>query len=531
MPQKIEDHPLKLTSGSTFGRYPKVSACQTFNMIVSDSALVPYAGYKNVVTTSTTQEGRGIYSSSVGNFMIEVFGTEVQVTESSGFPTHALTQTILSGALSSAVGPVYFAENNNEQILITDGIKIYVVDYSIGTFPVGGSVAEVVAAFITAPGYVTFQNGRFLVADTSNTNWYLSGFNNTTFVQDAQHTGAIQTKPDKAQAAIPIPGGGNNLLVLGRIVSELWQDVGNALFPYVRQSSYNIDYGCLNASSIAFMDEYIVWLSANDKAGPVVVVFSHNSVTPVSTDGIDFKLANLTNPSNCFGFLFRQDGHLIYQFTFPDDNLTYLYDFETKLFFTATDENLNYHIARQIAFFDDRYYFVSLNGGNVYQFSSDFTAYEYSPTFIKEIPRIVITGPLRLADQDRFVMPWLGFTIENGRPNLITTFTHGDDEGNVLATESLLDLACENGDTIGIEADLTVTNTYTYSSAAIDLSISRDGGENFGSAVRVDMNPVGYRSSRLSWERLGSANDACFKIQFWGFERFVAFDGIVKVYI
>ena len=37
--------PLDLVGGNKFGRYKKVSVEQTFNMMVSDDALVDYAGY------------------------------------------------------------------------------------------------------------------------------------------------------------------------------------------------------------------------------------------------------------------------------------------------------------------------------------------------------------------------------------------------------------------------------------------------------------------------------------------------------
>lgn len=523
MPQQVEPHPLKIVGGNKFGRYPKISIEQTFNMIVSDDALVPYAGYAAVINTSSTEPGRGIYESSINNIMMSVLGSEVKKTVAN------LTTTTV-GNLATTSGPVYITENNNNEIALTDGVNIYIYDVTSNAFKQSG-VDFALPPGLVSPGYISFQNGRFLAVNSSSTNWYLSDFNNgTTWPNDAQHVGAIQTKPDHAQAAIPVPGGGNNLLVLGRIVSELWQDVGNALFPYARNTTFNIDYGCLNPSSIAYMDNYIVWLCANDKAGPVVMVFQNNHIEAISTDGIDYKLANLSNPSNCIGFLFRQDGHLIYQFTFPDDNLSYIFDFNTKMFFTVTDENMNYHIARQVAFFNNAYYFVSLNAGNIYEFSTKYSFYEYSPIFVKEIPRIRITHPIRSPDQDRFVMRSLGFTIENGRPNTITVFTDAVDEGDLLATEDLDIICCENGDQLTIEADDTVVNTYTYSSGAIDLAISIDGGENFGSNVRKDMNPVGKRRSRLIWQRLGSANDATFKIQFWGFERFVAFDGIVEVY-
>jgi len=57
--QTAQSVPLGMVGGNNFGRYPKISAEQTFNFIVSDNALVPYAGYKNVRTQSPNAEGRG----------------------------------------------------------------------------------------------------------------------------------------------------------------------------------------------------------------------------------------------------------------------------------------------------------------------------------------------------------------------------------------------------------------------------------------------------------------------------------------
>ena len=59
MRQEINDMPLTMVGGSSFGRYQKISNAQTWNFLVSDGFLVPYAGYKNVVTTASQAVGRG----------------------------------------------------------------------------------------------------------------------------------------------------------------------------------------------------------------------------------------------------------------------------------------------------------------------------------------------------------------------------------------------------------------------------------------------------------------------------------------
>lgn len=521
--QNIQEVPLKIVGGTHFGRYPKISQEQTWNMIVSDDALVPYAGYKNVLTESPSQPGRGIYASSKGNIMVAVWGEQCFVINSN------LVASFV-GNLITSTGDVFIAENNNSQISITDGHNIYVYNYAALSFTTLTAPATLPTG-LTNPGYISFQNGRMIVANTSTNKWYLSSATDATVYSGASSTvGALNSKPDRVQAAVPTPGGGNNLFLFGNNVVEQWQDVGAALFPYQRSSTFNVDYGTINPSTIAALDDYVVWLSANEQSGVALMVIEGNRAVSISTDGIDFKLSNLTNPQNCTGFIYRQDGHVIYQFTFVDDNLSYIYDFNTKLFCNVSDENLNYHIARNVVFFNNKNYFVSLNGGNLYELDSDYTDYDYGGGNVHEIPRIRVTPPLRLPSQRMFIIKSLGFTIENGQPNRYITETITVSNGTILATENLTEITTEGGDQIAIQNDGTVTNVYTKSEAVIDLSVSRDGGESFGNSWRNNMNLTGRRKSRMIWQRCGQANDSTFQFRFSGFIRYVAFDGVAEVY-
>ena len=93
------------------------------------------------------------------------------------------------------------------------------------------------------------------------------------------------------------------------------------------------------------------------------------------------------------------------------------------MFFNVSDEKLNYHIARQVVLFGNDYYFVSLNGGNIYRFGTQYTDAVYVNDGVltqKEIPRIRITPPVRLPSQRYFIAKSLGFTIENGQKNIKT---------------------------------------------------------------------------------------------------------------
>ena len=520
--QKTEPIPLALVGGNKFGRYNKISTEQTWNFIVSDDWLVPYAGYKNVVTLNPSSQGRGLYASTVGNIMIVVIGSEVYSLGTSLVPGSPV------GDLETASGDVYIAENNNFEICLTDGAKVYVYDYKNNIFKSNGTIGGVTFPDGFDPGFVSFHNGRFIVACPNTQTWWLSQLNDgTMFKTDAQSQGTIQTKPCNIQAVVPVPGQGNNVLVFGTNVAESWQDVALALFPYQKASTFNIDYGCLNPASLATLENFVVWLSFNEQSGPELSYTTGGPVQNISTDGISFKFGELKYPEDCTGFLFRQDGHVIYQFTFPKDNLTYAYDFDTKLFFTITDENLNYHPARQVVFFNNTNYFVSLEGGNVYEFATKYTTANYGPGQEYIIPRIRVCPPVRLPSQRYYINQSLGFTIENGLPNTVTVDSIPNFSGNdnYFVTQDGDFLVYQDGNFMVGQDEIDYVN---YSSA-VDLSISRDGGQSFGNAVRLPMNPTGQFRSRFIYQRLGIANDSSYQLKFFGYQRFVLTNGEITV--
>jgi len=529
--------PLDVVGSTRFGRYPKISQEQTFNMIISDGFLVPYAGHLQVATVAPQQDGRGIFTSVRLNSMVVVIGNMAYLVS----PDIEVT-TI--GQLNTSTGTVYIDENLNGQIVICDQFFLYVYNYATPTTPALQVITPATLGF--TPGYITMQNNRIVAAGKGTSNWNLSALGDaTSWPGTAAFVGALQTKPDYVQAVQRFPGRGNLLYVMGTTVSEPWQDIGAALFPYQKNSSVNIDYGCLSPATIAYNENYIVWLATNEKSGPFIAYSTGGDIQRISTDGIDFKFTTLTNPSNSYGFLFRQDGHLIYQITFPDDALTYSYDFNTKKFFTITDENQNAHIAKRVAFFNNTYYFVSFVDGNIYEMSTKYSTYNGV-----EIPRIRICRNIRMPDASRFAVNNLTFTLESGTQQQII-------ESDDLMTESGEDILTDTLQTIMVNSpfnyyvaepimtdagDNILTDNLTDLDAnvlsdqpyivpqSVGLSVSKDGGLNFGAVKIKDLPPQGNTRNRLIYWQLGAANDFVPMFQFWGLSRFVVTDGIASVY-
>lgn len=511
---RYKDLPMEIAGSTKFGRYPKQSSEQTFNFLLSDNWLVPTAGYKRLVTLNPTGEGRGIYSSAKLQTLFAVVDDIVWKFDNS-------LSKVAIGNLITFVGDVFISENNAGQILFSDKSKLYLYNSTTGVFSTSGVTAGFTIDFV--PGYITFQNGRFIspaATASSNFIWALSDLNNgLSWPNDSQHRGTLQTKPDKTVACIRFPGRGNLLLVFGSTVAEQWYDVGAQLFPYQRSQSTNIDYGCINPATIAESENIVCLIAINEKSGPVIMYTNGGEIKHISTDGIDFKLAELTNPTNCYGFMFKQDGHLFYVATWPTDRLSYAYDFNTDKFFTLCDENMDAFIVKRVAFFNNQYYFVSIKDGNLYQLSSDFVDYDYGDGHVFEIPRIRITPSIALPDQSRFVAGYTGFTIEQGQfdyPDVDTRFILGTEDDDEISTQ-------DHNVLIGGGQD------FTNNVPRIDFCVSKDGGVNFGSNVTILMRPLGIRQNRLMWWRLGAANDLVQQFRFWGFGRFVASNGITGI--
>jgi hypothetical protein len=535
---KSQEVPLKIVGGNNYGRFNKISDERTYNMVRSDTFLVPYPGYRMVANINSQSNGRHIYSSSRWGNSIAVIGNSVYgIAPPSG--SSEFLPFFFIGNINTFNGDVFIDENVVGEIAICDGTDIWIYNWQNPTVPALIAVMLPIDQATNAPivpGYITYQDGRFITGNRESANWFLSAVGDGTNwnpATDAPLFTPIQSKPTNFVAALRAPGRGNLLYVFGQDVVELWYDVGSAIFPYQRSTSVSIDYGCLSPNTISAMDTIVAWLGVNERSGPVIMISAGSDITKISDDGIDYQLGKLNNPAASTGFFFKESGHLFYQITFydPVDNFTLVYDFNNKEFYSASDENMNYHIAENVAYMGDSYYFVSINDGNIYQTKSELLTYDYTvpnsgQEYIYEIPRVRICPPIRLADSSRFVVNSLTFTVEQGVDanfpgNEIYYLT--EEDGSILTEEN-------GDDTLVSGVYLSEERTVNSYVPRIDMSMSIDGGETYSSYMTQELNELGNRKNRVIYWQLGSANDATFQFRFWSMDRAVVSDGIVNVY-
>ncbi len=472
-------------------------------------------------------EGRGLFHSTRGNFLLAVIGSNVyRIDPNLGF------RFLLS--IGTTTSEVFMDENLSSQITIVDGSATsYIYNYTTDT--IGAIVWDYGASgTVFIPNYVTYQNTYFIFGNgdntTSGSQWfvYKSGFNPTTLADPLKltwvQTLTLQTKPDFAKAAIRIPSHGNNLLVFGTTVAEIWTNVAG-LQIYQRQSSINIDYGIASEATIAASDDMVVWLGINEKSSAAIMVMSGGVATRISTDGIDYLLSHVDRPDKSTAMFYRQDGHVFYILTFyhETDNFSIMYDFTTQKFFDITDWDFTYHPARQMAFFNNEIFFVSLKQGSIMRISTDITSISTDIQNDYEIPRIRKCDTYRLPGSDRFIVNQFSFTIENGVEQDVDFqyecegFILGESSGGIIYSEDDLPLLVEGG------------SCQIYR-PRIDVTCSKNGGHTYGNAIPYYMHATGHYKNQPRFNKLGEANQFTIQMRFWGFGAVVAANGMLEVY-
>ena len=520
--------PVRIDGSSIFGRHPIISDERTYNLFISDDWLINFAGYEQAVEIlGGGVEGRGLFHSSRGNFLLAVLGSNLyRIDPNLGFS--------FLFSIGTSTGEVFMDENLSSQIAIVDGSNTaYIYNYTTETTGVIDFVYTGGGTVFT-PNYVTYQNTYFIFGNgdntTSGSQWfvYRSGFNPTTLADPLQlvwvQTLTLQTKPDFAKACIRIPSHGNNLLVLGSTVAEIWTSV-SGLQIYQRQSSINIDYGVASVSTIAASDDMIAWLGINEKSSPAIMVMTGGKAERLSTDGIDFLLSRVRRPDRSTAMFYRQDGHVFYILTFYDevDNFSIMYDFTTGKFFDLTDWDFTYHPARQMAYFNNDIYFVSLKQGSLMRISTNLTSISTDIQNEYEIPRIRKCDTYRLPGSDRFIVNQFSFTVENGVEQNVDYqfecdgYIVGETGGQIMYDENDQPLLVEGG------------SCQIYR-PRIDVTCSKNGGETYGNAVSYFMHTTGNYKNQPRFNKLGEANQFTIQMRFWGFGAVVIANGMIEVY-
>jgi hypothetical protein len=242
-----------------------------------------------------------------------------------------------TGSLNTSGGHVSMAHNNNDQLCIVDGQNIYIC--TIGTLsPAVTTITNYTdAPFgpIPKPSSVCFLDQYFIVSLLDSSQFIWSNVNDGTLWNTLDYD-AASAFPDPLVA---VSSSNGYLYLHGTDSTEVWsgnptqQVIGSTtiIFPFNYTGSI-IPFGLAGAAAVSNINNGLAWLSGTDTTSPHIVFTQGVSEKNISTPGIEQLIASYGDFSNAFSMVSHQGGQETFILSFPNNNNSICYDFQTNMF-------------------------------------------------------------------------------------------------------------------------------------------------------------------------------------------------------
>ena len=368
--------------------------------------------------------------------------------------------TTYSTSILSNSGLVTLAQSPS-QVLLVDGVAGYLLN--------GGTLTKIAAAaFPTTARTATFV-GSYFVCEVPNTQQFqVSGsYDGTTW-----NALAFASASQFSDTLLAVDSLNGNLVCLGTLHTEFWQNVGSTPQPFAPILSATAEYGLAAIFSRAHVDNSLCFLAANPQGGYQVVQIKGYAVEVISTPDLEQIIGTFGAVGDAVALAYRADKHPMYQLTFPTANRSFLFDCLTRAWSeTQTGITVNKYAQRHTGNLS------ALFNGNL--LISDYATNQiYTP------------DPATFTDG--------GQTI----PRELVTRHAKRDFNEFSIAEAYLDV--ETG--VGLASG-------QGSAPQISLEVSKDSGRTWGMPRNVSIGAQGIYKIRAIWRRLGSARVFTFRVR------------------
>lgn len=413
---------------------------------ISASALYPTPG----VTTLATA------MSSPGRAHFSMFGREFTVQGSSFNEVDTSGNITVRGTVALGASPATISSNGDGggELFITSGGNGYIFDLTTAVF-------TQIAALNGKATMGDSLDGYFLALDGSASKLYISDLlDGLTWdpTQFAQRT--IAPDPWKAMRV-----NGRYIWLLGEKTSEVWYDTGASPFPFAPYPSGLVYFGIAAAFSAAVGDGIITWLGASATGERFVLRASGFTPEIVSDKPREFIFSQYTTVSDAEAEVINWLGHVFYRLTFVSEDATWVWDATTGKWFnweTWISEENRFSALRHrwhvMAFGQHR--ILDAQTGAIYVMDSSVST-DVDSRPIRRLRR----APALVAEDER-----------------------------IFYSSFQLDMQPAVGTSTGQGANPQVMARF-----------SRDGGQTWGPEIMASAGPIGAYSTRVIWNRCGSA--------------------------
>ncbi len=457
---------IALTQGAYEARSIIADAQKSVNLYTeknpSDSpfpvTLYPTPGLSLLTTAPVVGETRQEYTASNGNFYT-VIGANVYTVST------AYVWTLL-GTLTTNSGFVSIKDNTLACVIVDGTANARVINLADNTF---GNMS---ATNFFAADCVDYVD-TYLLFNRKGTNQWFFTFSNATYAMLVGGTGFdpldIAAKTGGNDNIIGLKVMHREIWLIGATTSEVWFDAGATDFAFQAMPGAFVEHGCQAVGSIAKYDLALYWLGQDNFGNSIVFEGAQYRVKRVSTHPIEREIATYSDKASAIGFTYLQEGHIFYVLTFPQSNVTWVYDVSEenwhKRCWSDSEGNLNRWRANCFAPFNNQLVVGDFQNGNLYALDLDYY-------------------------------------LDSGAPIVrIRSFPHITEENDRLIHKSLI-VAME----VGNEMD-----TSTGDQFQVSLRWSDNAGRSYGEAIEQSLGDTGEYLTSVQFNRLGLARDRVYE--------------------
>jgi hypothetical protein len=304
----------------------------------------------------------------MGSDLYVVSGGELWVIDSG-------KASVLIGAIAG-LGPVRMINDGVYVVICTNGPAYAANRAGILALPQGNLSGA------------AFQDGYGIYVQDATQNLWISGLDDLTTINALDFTTA-DAQPDNVVGCISKQ---RQVWVFKERTVEVFDNTGNASFPFERTGGGYMERGCAAPGSIAKILNFVCWLGDDLR----VYRASGYVEEAISTPSIDRLIQDAYSPTTAEAFAYTQDGQSIYSITFAD--LTLQFNMSTG----AWSERRSYGLPRWRAGPHEEFAGLHLVGdyedGRVYELSLDTYDEDGEP-----LERIMVTPPLSADPEPLFI--------------------------------------------------------------------------------------------------------------------------------
>lgn len=414
---------------------------------LSDATLLPTPGLSLLTTTGTSNRG-GI--EFLGNPYVINTNTLSRIDETIDGSGNKTYSAVSLGTIEG-VGRISIAKNNTQIAIVVPGGKSYI-------FSIAGGLVEITDVDFDGPANtVNYINSVFVF---TRANKFFNSAVNDGLNYDALDFGTAEVDPDDIVGAIVYK---NQLYILGTNITEVFDFVGGADFPFLRIEGFIIDKGLASQFAVVEFDDTFIFLGGGKNEKDAIWRVEGSRPVKVSHTAIDTIIQQSTAAelATAFAITYSQNGAYFVAFSFLSD--TFVFDSIA----TAFAERPIWHKRE------------STEGPDVLRWR------------VSEI--IQAFGRLIVADS---------FDGSIGALEPDVHQEYGNDMTRVWSSSPI----AAGGAAIFFNKLVVTVESGTSSQgneAFLGMAISEDGGKTYGDEVAESIGKIGRLGQILEWDRLG----------------------------